>query len=299
MVDHAFLKKYHLQARGFAKIGGVVKITTPDACYILKKRSNSMCYRYLRSRNFPYLPKIYNENSDDPWDIMEYIPSVELRDSEKLGDLMGMLSLLHMKTTSYRMVSLDDIKILYEKIKKELSEAKVFYEEYFSLVRSEVFMSPDHYLFARNSSELKSLFLFCDQELENWYDMMKHKKKERICFIHNHLSLDHFLVNENRYFISWDRARMDLPIYDLISLYRQYYRVTDFRELLLIYENRYPLSREEKSLFFLLISIPKKLDFTNCSYTNTLLVKEFFDYIDQTNTFLSPYYANEQKKENK
>lgn len=297
MIDKDFIKKYGLQVRGYEKIRGVVKITTPKASYIVKKRCNNSCYSYLRSRNFPYIPQIYNTYNDDNYDLVEYIPSIEVSSSEKIKDLIEMVSLLHTKTTSYRKISLDDVKIIYDDIKKELSNSKAFYEDYFSIVRSEIFMSPDHYLFARNSSKLKSLFLFCDEALEDWYEMMKNEKKQRVCFVHHNLSLEHFLENENRYLISWGKANWDIPIYDLVDLYRKYYKLFDFGELLLLYENRYPFLNSERSLFFLLISIPKIIYISDNTYLNTIEVKKFFEYIEKTDELLSPYYANKQKKE--
>ena len=45
--------------------------------------------------------------------------------------------------------------------------------------------------------------------------MVKDKRKVRYVVVHNNLDLDHFLKGKNNYLISWDKSKIDLPIYDL------------------------------------------------------------------------------------
>ena len=49
----------------------------------------------------------------------------------------------------------------------------------------------------------------------------------------------------------------------MVHLYERYYKKTDFEILFNIYQKKYPLNKEELKLFFIMISIPKKIEFLN------------------------------------
>ena len=108
--------------------------------------------------------------------------------------------------------------------------------------------------------------------------------------IHNNLSLDHYLVDENRsYLISFRKSYRDFSIYDLINLYKKYYNSLDFCELIRRYEMYYPLLLEERMLFFVLISIPDKLEFDDNEYNMCIKVKNFYDYLFSSERLISDY----------
>ena len=59
--------------------------------------------------------------------------------------------------------------------------------------------------------------------------------------------LEHYLKDENKpYLISWDKSRQDMPIYDLVSLYKNNYLDFEFTSLLKIYLSKYPLTKDLK-----------------------------------------------------
>ena len=60
--------------------------------------------------------------------------------------------------------------------------------------------------------------------------------------------------------------------------------------------SKYPLHEDELKLLFILISIPKKVEFTNDEYENCKRVDELLSYIVKTEKIISPYYANEKKE---
>lgn len=165
-----------------------------------------------------------------------------------------------------------------------------YYNNINDLIDNEIYMSPSKYLLVRNISKIYSALSFCREELENWYELVKNNPKQRVSYIHNNLELDHLLRNDNPYLISWDKARIDLPIYDIYNLYRRYYKKMDFDILLNHYSKRYPLKEEELKLLFIKISIPEKIDFSLSEFDNTKKVKDLLYYINRGDNLIRPYY---------
>ena len=65
--------------------------------------------------------------------------------------------------------------------------------------------------------------------------------------------LEHYLKEDKPYLISWESSKIDMPIYDLISLYNNHYLDFDWTDLLKIYLSKYPLMEEELILFLIFI----------------------------------------------
>ena len=65
---------------------------------------------------------------------------------------------------------------------------------------------------------------------------------------------------------------------------------TDFSILLNNYQKRYPLKQEELKLFFIKISIPKKIEFKEDELENTRLVNEVLRKLKEGDKIIRPYY---------
>ena len=76
----------------------------------------------------------------------------------------------------------------------------------------------------------------------------------------NNLKKDNFIRGEENVLISWDNYLVDTPILDIYKLYKNEYKNMDFTSLLKTYNEIYPLTKEEIKLFFILISMPKKIE---------------------------------------
>ena len=87
-----------------------------------------------------------------------------------------------------------------------------------------------------------------------------------------------------------------MPIYDIINFYKEYYNELDFCELLRNYEAHYRMLPEEKVLFFVLISIPSKIEFTKDEYTMCKEVRKFYEYINTSEKLLSDYFPNKNEE---
>lgn len=296
---HPIIQKYHLRPFRYQIKGKITLIETNEGRFVLKEKTRNTkepIFEYLKSRNFHYYPKILSDSNDD-YQMMEYIEEVDMPREQKMSDLVDLLSLLHSKTTHFKEVDEDEYKKLYEDIKNNIVYLKSYYNDYISVFESKVFMSPSEYLFARNISEIFSALYFVEEELDRWYDLVKEKTKQRYVVLHNNLDLTHFLRNENSYFISWEKAKYDIPIFDLYKLYKRNALEYDFPDLFKRYECNYPLKEDERRLFFILISLPDKIDFDKSEYEMCREISRSMDLLFKTEKFISPYYAEKRKDE--
>ena len=290
MIDYKFLKRNGLEPKKIQKNKSSTIIETNDKKkYVLKEYTADMKrkFDYLSSRNFNFFPASFDL---DKYNVYEYIENNDISDEERLYDIMDLISLLHTKTTRYKNIDIDDYKIIYEEIDKELNYLNSYYTELNDLIDEEIYMAPSKYLLARNISKIYSALYFCREELENWYDLVKNSTKTRVAYIHNNLELSHLLRNDNSYLISWEKSKVDLPIYDIYNLYRKYYKLTDFDVLLNNYQKRYPLKEEEIKLLFIKISIPFKIEFTKDEFSNTKKVKDLLESLTRGDKLIRPYY---------
>ena len=290
MIDYKFLKRNGLEPKKIQKNKSSTIIETNDKKkYVLKEYTADMKrkFDYLSSRNFNFFPASFDL---DKYNVYEYIENNDISDEERLYDIMDLISLLHTKTTRYKNIDIDDYKIIYEEIDKELNYLNSYYTELNDLIDEEIYMAPSKYSLARNISKIYSALYFCREELENWYDLVKNSTKTRVAYIHNNLELSHLLRNDNPYLISWEKSKVDLPIYDIYNLYRKYYKLTDFDVLLNNYQKRYPLKEEEIKLLFIKISIPFKIEFTKDEFSNTKKVKDLLEYLTRGDKLIRPYY---------
>lgn len=260
-----------------------------DDKIVLKKRNNDLdkVYSYLKSRSFDYFPNIIDSN--DEYDIYPYIIDKYEPKEQKGMDLIYLLSLLHSKTTYYRENDIDHNKKIYEDINNEVDYLYNYYSDLISLIEKEVYMSPSSYLLARNINMVFDSIYYVKNSIEKWYKIIENNKNERVSYIHNNVNLSHYIKNEKPYLISWDKAEVDNPIYDLISFYRNHYRDLDFIDLLKVYESHYPLKEEEKLLMFSYLAMPYKLDMVNNEYKMCIKVNELINYLYKTNNLIMNY----------
>jgi len=267
-----------------------VKIVDTDrGSFVIKKEENNLynTYNYLLSRSFDYFPKIIKRENN--YNVYEYIEDIEEPLEQRILDIITLLTMLHSKTTFYKEIDIDNYKYLYETIDKKLEYLYNYYTDVITLIEKSIYMSPSGYIIARNINKIYEIINYCKQELESWYELIKDKRKVRVVNLHNNLSLEHYLKNDKPYFISWNKTKIDMPIYDLLILYRKYYLEFDFYELFNYYESRYPLTLEERKILFILISIPEKIEFEDNEYKNSIKCRKFFDYIYKTEKIIKMY----------
>ncbi len=271
-------------------------IDSGDEKFVIKRRDEDIdeVYQYLKSRSFDYFPEILYQT--EHYDIYKYIEEVDLPVEEKANDIIKLVTLLHSKTTFYKEIDDDTYKELYENITNRIDYLQHYYEDLASLIEKEEYMSPSNYYFIRNISRVFSALNYSRYHIDKWYSILENKKRIRVVQIHNNLSLDHYLLADRPYLISWNLSKKDLPIYDLIKLYQKYYKELDFCDLIRTYEAHYPMLSEERLLFFVLISIPEKIEFHKDEFSMCQMVQKFYDYLFCSDKFIMDYTQKEKVK---
>lgn len=252
-----------------------------------KKDDLDKTYRYLKSRSFDYFPEPILV--DDKYEAYPYIEDTDEPREQKAIDLTHILSLLHSKTTFYREVDIDKNKEIYEDILEKLEYLSNYYNDLITLIEKEVYMSPSSYLIARNISIIFQSIYFAKKSIEDWYKKIENNKNERVVNIHNNINLDHYIKNDKPYLISWNKSRIDNPIYDLLSFYQNHYLELDFDDLFHYYESNYPLKEEERILLFTYMAIPPKIEIENNEYKMCIKINKIIDYLYKTSNLITNY----------
>lgn len=277
--------------------GKTTLLETTSGDFIVKEKNNDIktIYNYLLSRNFDYFPDLIDETRKDV-NVFKKIDDVVMPKEQRMDDLIDLVGLLHSKTSYYKEVSEDTYKEIYENIKSNIDYGKVYYNNLYDKIQNEVYMSPSHYSLIRNVSKILSAYDFCDNELNIWYEDVKTENKQRVALIHNNLETSHYIRNDKGYLISWDYAKVDTPVLDIVKLYQKEYFNYDFATIIKRYFGKYPLLDSEKKLFFILISLPPIITFENSEYNNCINVRNNLDYIFKTENLVRPYYSKEQEE---
>lgn len=262
--------------------------------YVIKKNNlkGSNIFDYLKSRSFDYFPEVLKIDNNEIY--YEYIKDIQEPNEQKIIDLIILMSLLHSKTTFYKEVDIDYYKNLYEMYSKEIDDIYNYYNIVMDNIEEEIYMSPADYLIARNISKIYKNIIYAKDKLDAWYKLIDNKREVRIVTIHNNLSLNHYLKGDKSYLISWDKSKQDMPIYDLLILYKNHYLDFDFIPLLKIYLNKYPLNKEEMTLFLALIAIPSKIKAESSEYKKVLNVRRIIDYLYKTDSILKEYRIKQE-----
>lgn len=273
--------KYNLHPVSYKKIGKVYLISDYHHEYIIKLNTNNYdIYKYLISRDFLLFPNYYNDMNDN-YDILEYIEDLSLNREQKINDYINVLAILHFKTSYQREIDLDEIKEKYETITNRLVYLRDYYHELNNSIDREMFLSPSMYLLVRNISLIYSIINNSLSMLNKLYDKLKNEKSIRVSLLHNNVFLDHLLINNKVYLISWDKACFDSPIYELESFYRKYYHDVEIDDFIKSYEKINKLSVDEETLLLILLSIPKEIKLTNNTYLDTKLINDEINYLNK------------------
>ena len=281
------ISKYKLPGEVFTIKSGARII---DNKIVIKNKVNDSIdrtYDYLKSRAFDYFPSLLE--SSDGYEVYPYIEDIYEPREQKAMDMMHLLSLLHSKTTFYREVDIDKNKEIYENIINNINYLNDYYNELISLIEKEVYMSPSSYLIARNINIIFSSIYYVRDNIDKWYKKIENNKNERVSYIHNNINLDHYIKRDKPYLISWNKSRIDNPIYDLLSFYKNHYLEFDFDDLFHYYEINYPLKEDERLLLFTYMAIPPVMDKSGSEYDMCIKINKTIDYLYKTSNLIMNY----------
>lgn len=260
-----------------------------DKIIIKERKDNDIAkkYKYLKSRAFDYFPEPIN--IDDKYELYPFIEDYNEPKEQKAMDLMHLLSLLHSKTTFYREIDIDHNKEIYENILNQLDYLNNYYNDLITMIEKQVYFSPASYLIARNINIIFESIYYAKSNIESWYKKIENNKNERVVYIHNNITLDHYIKNEKSYLISWNKSKVDSPIYDLLSFYKNHYLELDFDDLFHYYESNYPLKEEERLLLFSYMAIPNKIEIEKSEYKMCIKINKEIDYLYKTSKLITNY----------
>ena len=271
-------------------------IDSTSGSFVIKEKSNNKlkeAYNYLLSRNFDYFPKLANDLRDNV-NVFEYIEEVEMPKEQKALDMIELVALLHNKTTYYKEVTEDKYKEIYENIKNNILYTKNHYNNLYNIIIEEIYMSPSKYLLTRNIYKIFSALEFCEEQIDDWYEIAKTELKTRVAFIHNNLETDHFIRNDKGYLISWEKSKVDSPILDLINFYQKEYMNFDFETIFNNYFKSYPLNELEKKLLFIVLSIPPIIEIEDEEISSVKKIRKKLDYIFKTENLVKIFVTNNE-----
>lgn len=294
------LDKYDINILRYSYINNAVIVDSNKGKFVLKKKKRNdkkELYDYLLSRNFSFF--LYPENdTNDDYEIYQYITSIKTVKEEKAISLINIVSLLHNKTTTYKEYTLDEIKEIYESKSDYINYLYNYYSELEEVFSNSVYPSPYELLFLNNVSKIYNCLNFSKVIVEEWYNLCIKDRRKRIVFLHNHLSLDHFIDISDPKLINFDYSKYDSPVYDFVKFYKEHYYELDMINLFNLYQHKYRFTDSELLLFFIEIIIPKKIKFSNNTCNNTIIVGELIDYVDTTRNFILKEKKKQEKEDN-
>lgn len=277
----------------FNKIYKPYKITKKNNVYILHtmngdyvaklnpKIDYNKLYSYLHSRSFSYVPELSKDSRDDMV-VLEYQEDLSVNNNQKALDLINLVSLLHNKTSYFKNVTNDTYKEIYDNIKNNLDYLNNLYDGMFLSYLNEEYIVPSHFLFLRNYSLIYNAIYYSYSKLDEWYEKIKDKNRQRVVLVHNNLELDHLIKNKDEYLISWDSYTFDTPVLDLYHLYQNEWENVYFADIFSAYNEGFSLLEEEKLLLDILISVPLTIEMGDNEYHNCRDVRRLIEYLSSS-----------------
>lgn len=277
--------------------GKTINVNSMQGDFVIKpaKKDIISLFSYLNSRSFYNYPKVIAK--DDDYITYEYLKELETPKEQQLLDLVLVVAKLHNKTVYFKEVTEDKYKEIYDNIKDNVIYLRDYYSGIYDEAFNEIYISPAKYNFLLNYSLLNNDLAFILDKLDEWFNLVKESNKQRVCLIHNNLSLEHFIKGMDSYLISWDKYTFDTPVMDIVNLYHNEYLTCDFSGILKEYLKNFKLSVDEEKLLFILLSLPDKVNFDDSEFNNTINVANLVDYIKRTEKLIRPYYTEKQKEE--
>lgn len=282
------LKKNDIRALEYKKKGKVIIANTNKGKIVIKENKNKdYIFNYLNTRSFNYYPEIIDS---DKYIISKYIEDVDIPKEQKILDLIDLISLMHNKTTHHKEVSVGEYKKIYEDLSNNYEYLYQYYLDIINMIDDKVFMSPSQYTLALNISYIFKNIEEGKNLVEEWKNKIENLNKMRLTVVHNNLNLSHYITNN--YLISWDKSKIDMPIFDIYNLYNNHNKDFSFMDLLKRYENEYPLKDYERDLLFILITMPKKIEFDDSEYNMCIKITDEIDRLNKAHLFIKEYKTN-------
>jgi len=255
---------------------------------ILIKQKN----RYEMEKIYQYLDDHHIHNylrpigMDERNIIFPYLENNMLTADEKAKKMVYNLSLWQNKSTIHQDTDIDQVKEIYETYQKKIQYVSTYYSELQDMVETKVYMHPVEYLFIRNVSMIYEALGYCSSVLEEWFKIASVKKTRRKVYCHGKCEIDHFLANDDGYFISLENAHIGDVSEDFVYFYKHNFLQVDMLSTFRFYQQKFPFTKEEKLYFYLQIALPKVIDLYPSSLQKSQELVLFFELLKSTSLFL-------------
>lgn len=271
-------------------------ICNNDKKYVYKSRikNKEKTFEYLKSKGF--VNYLTYERETEKYEIYPFIKEEKIPPEDKAQELIYLLSLLHIKTTTHQETNIKETQELYEDSKTKIHELRKFYYEQQDITETKGFMSPEEQLLMNNISNFYKALNYAEHKLEEWYKLKKQEKTERLTQLHNNISLNHFLISkENKVIIDWEQASKGIVIYDFLKFYQNEFNNIEMISLFKLYQSKYQYTKSEQLLFEALLAVPPKVEFNKTHILNTINTRLAVNYVNKTSQFLSEYNKENQE----
>ena len=165
---------------------------------------------------------------DEEYIRYRYINKVDTFEKVRGEALIDIVSLMHNKSEQYINVDFEKYSDIYNTVLGNINYLKKYYDNMIESIEFEEYMKPSSYLIARNYSIIVQSLDFAFNGLKKWFKLVDGKLTDRVCVVHNNLSLSHFINSDKGYLISFDRAMVDTPVLDLYKLYKNEFDSLNF-----------------------------------------------------------------------
>jgi len=270
---------------------GKIKVINDEFVLKDKKKDINYLYQKLESNDFYNYPELIDE--DDNFYKYRYIEEIR---KVNIEDTLELLGKLHNKTSEEKLINKERYEEVYLKLRENLLYLKKYYEDLITKIEEREYFSPSEYLFVRNVSKLLGSLKFCEDEIEKWKKLTENKSYEKVSVIHNNPSLKHSIIGKEKVLINFDDYKIDSPVIDLYKFYKNEGYNVNILDKLYVYENKNKLSEEEKVLFKILVTLPRKITFKNSEFENVKDVVNFIENLYKIEEFVTKKDIKEETK---
>ncbi len=295
-MNNDILDKFNLKINKVSIKGNCMILDTDSEKYVLKK-DNTNYYDYLPVREFINYPDVLQVKYD--YVLSKYIDNKNVPDNQRLEDMIYLVSILHNHTAFDKKIDIDTIKEKYESLINKLDYLYRYYLSLQDLIEDEEYMSPANYYLIRNISLIYYAIKESRKYLDKWYKDIENTKTIRYAYTHGNLDINHILEDDKLYLISWNKSKIDLPIYDIEDFYRKNFKSIRLDTILRIYSKKYLLKEDEINLLFCLLLIPIKVDMDKKEYPRIEDITDMILYLEDTLEVLKNYSKEHNKEPNK
>ncbi len=278
------LRLYDLVPKYAEEYGKVTKIYTDQGTFALKRLENNQREQTGLLRNMHLLnesgfrgtmPLYYTRDGrffvyeqEQGYYLMPWFEQTDAASDENnhFYTMFSVLGNLHKATKKEKDLSSDEIQRQYEQISGQWENEKEMLDGFIDKCERKWYMSPFELYFCSYYHQTIRSHEFAVKMLEEWHQVVKEKGKIRTALIHGNLSAQHFLVDKqnNGFFISLEKAREEIPTYDLVQFYYRALNTypaarTERFEWLMEYEKVFPLQKEEKKLMISYLAYPQHM----------------------------------------